>query len=95
MNSSRRNNIGQIIKRLNEIGLEIESVKDEEQDYLDNMSNNFVFHSVVVYTKRIEKCTYFFKNIKAKNVYINKSPFENIDIDFSEFEFLYQKKIVY
>lgn len=40
MNSSRRNNIRQIIKRLNEIGLEIESVKDEEQDYLDNIPEN-------------------------------------------------------
>lgn len=68
---------------------------EDIQNYLENMSNNFVFHSVVVYTKRIEKCTYFFKNIKARNVYINRNPFENVDIDFSEFEFLYQKNIVY
>jgi len=65
------------------------------QKHLDSMNNNSIFYSVVIYTKNLEKCKYFFKNIKAENVYINKDPFEYIDVNFSEFEFLYKKKIVY
>lgn len=68
---------------------------DDIQKYLENMSNNFVFYSVVVYTKNLEKCKYFFKNIKAENVYINKNPFEDVDVGFSEYEFLFKKKIAY
>jgi len=65
------------------------------QSYIDNMSNNFVFYSVVIYTKNLEKCAYFLKNIKAENVYINKNPFEFNDAEFPEFEILFKKKIIY
>jgi len=69
------------------------SKTDDIQKYINKMNNNFVFYSVVIYTKDIEKCTYFLKNIKAENVYINQNPFEINDIEFSEFQFLYKKKI--
>jgi len=70
------------------------SKTDDIQKYLDNMNNNFVFYSVVIFTKDIEKCSYFLKNIKAENVYINKNPFEINDVEFPEYEFLYKKKIM-
>lgn len=68
---------------------------DNIQAYIDNMDNNFLFYSVVIYTKDLENCTYFFRNIKAENVYINKNPFETNDVEFSEFEFLFKKNIIY
>lgn len=70
------------------------SESNDIEKYLEDMNNNFVFHSVVVLTKNLEQCKYFFKNIKAENVYINVNPFEYIDVEFSEFNLLYQKKIV-
>lgn len=68
---------------------------EDIQKYLEGMNNNFLFHSVVVYTKNAEKCAYFLKNIKAENIYINTNPFDNLESIISEYEFLYKKKIVY
>jgi len=37
MNAQRRARIGAILTKLNDLAEEIESIKDEEQDYYDNM----------------------------------------------------------
>lgn len=68
---------------------------DDIQEHLDNMNNNVLYHAIVIYTKNAEKCTYFLKNIKAENIYINTNPFNYNESIISEYEFVYKKKVVY
>ncbi len=85
----------ELVTNLRKVNKEIYLTKlDDIEKYVKNLGSTFVFNTVFVFTKDIDKCKFFLKNIKAENIFVNKTSLETNTVNISEFEFMYKKRII-
>lgn len=77
--------------------INISKFNENKEDYIRTIRdlNNFgERQNIAIFTEEIKKTYYFFNIIHAKNVYINKNPFNYDLLEFDEKEFIFNKKII-
>jgi len=64
------------------------------EEFFSNEINNFIFNTVVIFSKDIKKCMRFYEGIKSNNIFINEFNLDKIQIGFKTDDLQFEKNLV-
>ena len=75
------NEIKEIVKEANSLEMDVYKYNiNSLEEFFLNEINNFIFNTVIIFSKDIKKCIRLYEYLKANNVFINNFDVKKIDI---------------
>lgn len=90
-----KNRESEILNQTNNLEMDVYRYEvDDIEEFFTKETNNFIFNTVVFFSKDIKKCMRFYEIIKSNNVFINEFDVDKIKIGLEIKDLQFEKNII-